>query len=210
MGYALLGGGTANHSGADQADERRNAERSITVFRPALIRIGEFRSLCLVRNVSSRGFMAKVYSPILAGTPIEVEFGAGISAAGTVAWAKERQIGVKFDGRIDVAAILTETGKRGPGNTVNRPLRLEIDAQGEMEHGGRVLAFEIQDISQRGLKAKISVTLRVSDEVMIRVAGLDQRRAVVRWTRAGEVGLNFTRPLGMDELAAWVVSQQTG
>lgn len=215
MGYALFERSTAEQyhdvdlDDARQLDERRTNDRTTTVFRPALIRIDDFRSLCLVRNISPSGMMAKVYSPIAMGETITVEFGTHLSATGKVAWAEEGQIGVRFKDPLNVVEVLTETGKRGPGNKINRPLRLEIDAQGEIEINGIVRAFEVQDISQRGLKAKVSANLAPNEEVMVRLTGLEPRRAVVRWIRPGEVGLNFTRPLGMDELATWVVHQQT-
>lgn len=210
MGYVSFDtDAVKKHDGA-QIEDRRASERTKTIFRPAIITYGSFRGLCLVRNISPTGMMAKVYSPVAVGTSVIVEFDSNLSVTGTAAWSENEQIGVRFNESVDVAGVLVETGKRGAGNKVNRPLRLEIEAHGEMEINKRILPFEVQDISQRGIKAKIPVNLNPNDEVMIQVIGLEPRLAVVRWTRPGEAGLNFTRPLRLDELAMWVAHKQTG
>lgn len=216
MGYALFDRSTGELSDFILPDdnaqlvERRAEERAATVFRPAIISNEGVRGLCLLRNVSPTGMMAKVYSPVASGASVTVEMNAHLSAIGTVIWSEDGRIGVRFHDRINIDEVLTEIGGKGPGNKVNRPLRLEIDASGELEIDARILTFAVLDISQRGLKVKVPASLRPSDEVMIRINGLDHRKAVVRWTSFGEAGLNFTRPLGMDELATWVIRQQTG
>lgn len=209
MGFAQFDGNAVTSNDGVLLDERRSDQRATTVFRPAIIRMGEFRSFCLVRNVSSSGMMAKVYSAIPVETPIIVEFSAHLAAAGTVVWSEDGLIGIWFNDGVNIAEILTETGKKGPGNKVNRPLRLEIDAEGEMVINGSTAPFEVLDISQRGLKARVRNRLNLNDEVLVRIIDLAPRLAVVRWTKPGEVGLNFTRPLGIDELATWVIHAQS-
>jgi len=215
MGYALFDGAVGRLSDdilpndLAQLGERRADERTTNVFRPAIISHDGFRGLCLLRNLSPTGMMARVYSTVASGTSVKVELTADLSTVGTVIWSKDNQIGVRFNDQVNVAEILIEIGRRGPGNKVHRPLRLEIDACGELEIDGRSLTFAVQDISQRGIKVKVPMSLNPNDETMIRINGLEQRKAVVRWTSFGEAGLNFTRPLGMDELATWVVRQQT-
>lgn len=209
MGYASFDTVVVKNCDGGQIEDRRKDERTTAIFRPAIIKHNPFRSLCLVRNISPTGMMAKVYSPITVGTSIIVEFDSNQSATGTVAWSKNEQIGVRFDDRVNVAEVLVETGKKGAGSKVNRPLRLEIDARGEMEVNKRILSFEVQDISQRGVKVKIPGYLNVNDEVMIYVIGLEPRLAVVQWKRSDEAGLKFTRPLGLDQLATWVAQKQT-
>jgi hypothetical protein len=65
----------------------------------------------------------------------------------------------------------------------------------------------LQDISQKGAKIRASF-VRSGDEVTLCLAGLEPRKALVRWTRLGAAGLNFVRPFGFDELGEWVIAQQ--
>lgn len=189
--------------------DRRSEPREATVFRPVLIDAEGFASFCLVRNLSPTGMRAKVYSAFAIDTALVIQFSESELIAGTLIWQKDDHIGVRFEQPIDVSDVLATISKKGARGKLNRALRLSIDCKGELELGGRTLSIEVLDISQRGLKIRTSF-LRPGDEVSVRLASLDQRKAIVRWTQPGSAGLNFVRPLSFDELGQWVVSQQMG
>jgi hypothetical protein len=188
--------------------ERRAGERTATVFRPVLIEADEFAGFCLVRNLSPNGMMGKVYAQFAVDTRVMVQFNPDLVISGAVIWASDGQIGVRFDEIIDVPAVLADLGKTLIKGKPNRSPRLQIQCEGELTVGERTLAIEAQDISQRGLKVRVS-HVRPGDEVLICLEGLEPRKAVVRWTQLGTAGINFVRPLGFEQLAKWVIWHQT-
>lgn len=188
-------------------DERRSETRGATVFRPVLIETEDFAGFCLVRNLSPHGMRAKVYTSFAADQPLVVRFASNTIVQGRLIWCDGEHIGVGFEQGIDVTEVLETLSRKELDGRLNRPLRLPISATAELIIEGRSLRAEVQDISQRGIKVLTSY-VRPEEEVVIRLEGLEQRKAIVRWTQTGMAGLNFIRPLSFDELARWVVQRQ--
>ena len=185
---------------------RRSEERAATMFRPILIEIDSFIGFCLVRNLSAKGLKGRVYAEFGSGQRVIVRFSCDHAIEGAVIWASEGQIGVQFDAPIDVAGVLADLARPAKRGRVNRAPRLPIDCLGELVIGDRTLQIDVQDISQRGIKARTSY-VRGGDEVTVRLPGLEPRKALVRWTTQGSAGLAFLRPFAFEELAAWVISR---
>lgn len=192
-----------------RTQERRAESRTATVFRPVLLETAEFAGFCLVRNLSSNGMMGHVYTEFAAEQPVTLQFGPEIILPGTLLWCKDGRVGVQFDQELDVKAVLTRLGQKVVQGKINRAPRLPIQCKGELIIGDRILAFELQDISQRGIKLRTSF-VQTGDEVRVQMEGFGRRNAVVRWARNGTAGLNFIQPLSFEELARWVVDRQAG
>jgi hypothetical protein len=75
--------------------------------------------LCLVRNISSGGVMVHVYRPVEIGTKVGIEIRNDDLFTGEVVWARDSNIGVRFDEPIDVPTCwphprsLATAGERG-------------------------------------------------------------------------------------------------
>jgi hypothetical protein len=173
-----------------------------------LIETDSFAGFCLVRNLSPHGMRAKVYTAFSANEPLTLRFNSHVAVAGRLVWCDADHIGVKFDRAIDVSQVLSTLGSRQMDGRINRALRLPLQAPGELVIEDRTIAIELQDISQKGLKVTSSMLVRTGEEVRVRFQGMDPRKAIVRWSQSGSMGLNFVRPLSFDELAMWVVEQQ--
>jgi hypothetical protein len=126
---------------------------------------------------------------------------------GSLIWCKNEHIGVQFDEPLDVAQVLSDLARPLVEGKLNRAPRLQMECTAELIIGERALRIKLQDISQRGIKVAASF-IKPNDEVLVRVEGLE-RKAIVRWTQGGTAGLNFIRPLGFEELAVWVIRQQS-
>ena len=187
--------------------ERRSEGRGATVFRPVLIETDDFAGFCLVRNISPHGMRAQVYTSFADQQPITVRFGSNMAVGGRLIWCDGEHIGVSFDRAVDVADVLATVSSKEVDGKQNRPLRLPIAATAELVIEGCVRPTQVQDISQRGLKVLASFA-QPGEELTVRLQGLEQRKAVVRWSQGGTAGLNFIRPLSFDELAMWVVQRQ--
>ena len=191
----------------DAHGERRADSRSATVFRPVLIEADGFAGFCLVRNLSPTGMRGRVYTSFAEGQPIRVEFSPDKIVQGTLVWCKDEHIGVHFDKQIDVERMLSELARKHVEGKVNRAPRLQIQCKAELLIADRTLEVEVQDISQRGIKATASF-IKAGDEVQVMLGGL-KRIAAVRWTQGGTAGLNFIVPLSFEELAYWVIERQS-
>ena len=187
--------------------DRRSEERAASVFRPVLIETDEFAGFCLVRNLSSLGLMGRVYTSFAEGMVMTVQFHPDKSVEGKIVWCKDGEMGVQFNHIIDVDQVLSEVSRNLVDGKINRAPRLQLQCKAELAIGDRILGIELQDISQRGIKASASF-IKPGDEVQIRLEGLEPRKGLVRWTQPGTAGLNFYRPLSFEELARWVIEQQ--
>ena len=191
------------------AGERRSDERTTTVYRPVVILVEGFAGFCLVRNLSPEGMMGMVYTSFAEGSPISIQFHSAFTVPGTVVWSSDAKVGIRFDDRIDVPAVLHLLSNPLYRGKVNRAPRLEIQTKGEIDLDGRTISVELQDISQRGLKVR-STFLRPEDEVTVHLQGMEPRGAIVRWALLETAGLNFIRPISYSELSEWVICQQRG
>ena len=185
----------------------RSEARAATVFRPILIETDQFAGFCLLRNLSSNGMRGRVYTSFAERLTITVQFSPQKIVQGTLIWSKDEHIGVEFDEPIDVERVLSDLAKKHVEGKINRAPRLQIECRADLTIGDRTLAIQLQDISQRGIKAAASF-IRPGDEVQVSLKGL-HRKAVVRWTQGGTAGLNFVHPLSFEELAHWVIRQQS-
>jgi hypothetical protein len=186
--------------------ERRSEGRIATVFRPILIETEQFAGFCLLRNLSPNGMRGQVYTSFSEGLPITVQFGPDQIVQGTIIWCQDEHVGVQFDEPVNVEQVVSYLGRKLVEGKINRAPRLQIECEAELVLGDRTLAIDVQDISQRGIKA-IASFIVPGDEVWVRLEGLE-RKAVVRWTQGRTAGLNFVVPLSFEELAHWVIRQQ--
>lgn len=187
--------------------ERRADERTRTVFRPALMEAEGFSGFCLVRNISSKGLRASIYTRVAKGTRIGIQLGPEITVYGAVVWATEGEIGVVFDRSIDVPGVLENLASPRSDGRVNRAPRLSMTANGHVMTDGKAFPVTLLDISQRGAKIA-GLSANPGDELTLCLEGLRPQKAIVRWSRPDYAGLHFLTPLGFEYLGSWVISRQ--
>ncbi|MCB2074892.1 MAG: PilZ domain-containing protein [Novosphingobium sp.] len=189
--------------------ERRIEDRTkTTVYRPILFETAELSGFCLLRDLSAGGMMGVVYTTLAAAQPITIEFHPDLGVPGMIAWSSDERVGVRFDADIDVAHTIALLGKTHAEGWIKRAPRLAMACEGEAVTADRTLPFRLHDISQRGARLELA-GVRTGEEVSMRLAGLEPHKGLVRWVRDGNVGLNFLRPYGLEELARWAVSRQS-
>jgi hypothetical protein len=57
--------------------ERRGQERHTTLLRVALLHAGGVQDICVVKNISSTGLSARVYTNLANGESVQIEFRSG-------------------------------------------------------------------------------------------------------------------------------------
>jgi len=187
------------------APDRRQSVRYTRLLRVGVIDSEAGKELCLVRNISDGGLMARVYSPRGVGTKVRVELKCGCPVSGTVLWAQEPDIGIQFDQRVDVRAVLQGNPSRDrrprlPRLEINRPVTLRI--------GSRLCRAVARNISQGGIGAQVALQCPRS-EVVVSLPGLDPIRAAIRWSHGDQAGIAFNQLLPLPVLMGWLVQRPT-
>jgi hypothetical protein len=188
----------------DHQLDPRDAVNMVALFRPALIETGDFRSFCLVRNISPWGLIAAFHGLPVVGQPISVRFSEAMKIRGTIVWFEAERIGMAFSKAINVPAFLDELGSNRTSGKDYRPPRLSVQVPGNFIVLSKAHPLIVRDISQRGIKASVE-EVSVGVEGTLEIQGLHPRRAVVRWVRQATASFYFIIPLSFTELGKWVL-----
>lgn len=187
--------------------ERRGAPRISSIHRAALLQADDSSDFCMIRDLSSLGINVETLAALETGQAITIHFNDQVTANGKVIWADGIRIGIRFDEIIDHIRLLSGSHDEADGRSY-RSLRLDIKCDGSLKHGDRLIPAKICDISQSGFKAEV-MGLDVGDTVVVNLPMFATKRAIVRWSLEGMIGLNFDLPLRYDELAAWTAKIQS-
>ncbi len=200
----------SNDDGAGYVD-RRSEERTATVLRPALLQSEDFKTFCLVRNISGSGLKARVFAPVKDGIQIAIQMSDELVFDGQVIWHDSEAIGMEFDKPINLDSTLTALRTQDSDESSNRPPRLEVVSHARFIIHGQSHALEVIDISSRGIKARsLKSTPPIGDEGTLAIDGLAPRKAIPRWSRDGSVGFQLLEPIGFTELGQWIMEQYKG
>lgn len=205
---AIGGDMSGSFAGAIDASNRRTDQRHLSVFRVGKLITSVGQELCLIRNISSGGLMAHIYSAHAPNEQVEIELKAGRTVSGKIVWARDKKIGVQFDDKIDVAEVLAPQPNEADQNRVPRAPRLDIRQRGRLRVGAQYQLVELHDISQGGAKLSPAGEAKPEDVVILLLEGLPPLPAVVRWCRNDMLGIVFKTSIPFEQLAAWVPSHR--
>ncbi|MCZ8173258.1 MAG: PilZ domain-containing protein [Novosphingobium sp.] len=185
--------------------EQRSAPRVSLMLRSAKLigPAGEF--LCILRDVSATGIKAKLFHPLPAGGPLELELGNGERFAVEPVWLADGHVGCRFiNGPVELAALVEEHDK-----FPKRQIRIKLDLPVIVGGGQSNLAGNLLDLSQHGALVKLDFFLALGQLVTVSGSNLPQRHARVRWRRGSAHGLVFHEGFKLDELARLVAELQS-
>lgn len=182
--------------------ERRRATRHMTVFQIAKIVTERSQELCILRDISDTGLRAELYCTAQPGDAVLFEMRTGHRISGRVAWQRDRSIGVQFDTPISVPEVLAHCSFDDRLGRM-RPPRIDVEIPGIIVVERQLIDVVIRNISQAGMKVACAEMLLPGDQIIVRLAGIGQRAATVRWYRDGEAGLQLAQGLTYGEFAAW-------
>lgn len=206
--HSPLGPGTSNSPESLGSANRRTDQRHLSVFRVGKLITAAGQELCLIRNISSGGLMAHVYSPHSADERVEIEFKAGKTVAGKIVWSRDKKIGVQFDDKVEVADVLSPQPNEGDPDFVARAPRLDIHCRGRIRVGAHYRLIELRDISQGGAKFSPAGDVQIDDEVILLLEGLPPWPGTVRWRHEDSAGVTFNTAIPFEQLAAWAPSHR--
>lgn len=184
--------------------ERRDADRTLTLFRVGSLIIGERRELCLIKNVSAGGMLIRAYCTIPAGTRVSIELKRGEAVEGIARWIEGDTVGVEFEELIDVVELLA-TSMEGPRP---RMPRIEVACLAWVREGADAHRVDALDVSQGGLKLASERRFIVGGDVVVTLPGLPPVAGTVRWHNAGCFGVTFNKVLPLPMLVGWLHEQR--
>lgn len=183
--------------------ERREQQRHLTILRVGALIVGGERELCLVRNISAGGVMAHVYRELDVGTPVAVEIKNDEPIAGKVVWARDSNVGIAFDVKIDVPSLLASSKMLDDGKRARRP-RIQIERMARVRCGSEVIWTAAHNISQGGVMIDAETPLPIDADVVVTLDGFRPLAGVVRWCHDGRCGISFIQVIAIDELCEWL------
>jgi hypothetical protein len=183
--------------------ERRNQERHLRILRVGVIFIDGRRELCLIRNISSGGLMAHVYSSVVAGQEVAVELKTNQRVHGRIAWVKDSNAGVAFDEPVDIAELLANPPVLDNGWRP-RPPRVEVQRLGTLRAGAQTRRIRSRDVSQSGAKLEIDQPLQVGADIVLTLENFRPIAGVIRWQEGGVCGVEFNQLIPFGELIDWL------
>ena len=137
---------------------------------------------------------------------VTVELKCGLPVAGKVSWVRGADLGVSFDGKIDVIDLLANTiGGQRP-----RMPRIEVDCHATVRDGATVLRVRVADISQGGIKICHEARIAPGSDVVVTVPGLPAVAGVLRWNQGGCSGVTFNALLPLPSLMGWLTELRDG
>lgn len=183
--------------------ERRQQERHLRILRVGILFFDGRRELCLIRNISSGGLLAHVYSLVEPGQRVTVELKTNQQVHGEIAWVKDANAGIAFDEPVDIAGLLANPPVLDNGWRA-RPPRVEVERRGTLRSGARTRWVRTRDISQSGVKLETDQPPEIGSDIVLTLENLGPIAGVVRWQDHGLCGIEFNQLVPFGELIEWL------
>ena len=191
---------------APMPDDRRQAQRHLTLYRVGLLDLEGRRELCLIKNISSGGMMIRAYCRLAIGEGLTIELKCGQPVRGRISWVEGESAGICFDSPVDVIDILTAA------STDRRPRmpRIATSSPVTLRQDGQVFAFELLDISQGGIRIAGQVSVAPGRDLTVVIPGLPTLQGRLCWREGEMAGITFHGLLPLAPLINWLQAQREG
>ena len=183
--------------------DRRDGPRHISVLRVGRVLWDGQDQLCVVRNLSAGGLMLECLHIPAIGQRIAVELRSDKEMTGIVRWTRDNSIGVEFDQRVNVEAMLKEERSsllrvrpRAPRFVRRAPVKLICR--------GDTIMGETVDISVGGLSCRTDLPLKRGEPIVVSLEGVGATNAELRWEKGDVVGIRFEKPLPWRPFQLWL------
>ncbi|MEE4204941.1 MAG: PilZ domain-containing protein [Erythrobacter sp.] len=199
---------TVNHP-PDTSEERRTASRGRLVLRIAKIvcETGEYP--CTLRDVSLTGAGLAFWHDVPPEERVILQLSNGHTFPIERVWSGSGRAGYRFAAPVAEDDFIADDAEFG-----HRPLRLSIRAGARIVDGRVMAAGQLVDLSAEGARIELDGSQRFGTRfdgerlVSLAIAGDQARLAEVRWAEGAAMGLRFTDPLTMPDLAALAFALQ--
>ena len=181
--------------------EQRTAKRFTLLIRAAKIISANAEFLCVIRDASATGLAVSLFHKLPDQSRFIIEFQNGDRVEAMRVWESEGRAGFHFDNPADIVRII-----ESPSKFSKRPMRIALERSGMLHAGLNAYEVEMVNISQQGAMVNCKAQLEIDRKVRLKVQGLPELQAKVRWRGGGQTGLVFENTLQLSELAALVAA----
>lgn len=185
------------------ADEIASRDPRTLVLRAGLLEQAGKTSFCLVKDVSSSGIRAKLYTSGFELGRVSVRIADVDAVEGEIVWIADGHAGIAFGNAITRDAMDRLGRQPGPESRRSVP-RVTTAARAIVRSGGRATAAELCDISSFGARVRTRRALKPESPAVIDLPDLPPIRAYVRWSDGCESGMVFATPIPMQVIGHWI------
>lgn len=163
------------------------------------------RQPCTIGKISSLGVTVRAKIEQAPGDPIAVELANGQRRAGTVAWAKSGEVGIRFDEPVDMIALLNRKLVSQAPERRTMP-RIEVRCPVHVKCGGQFWSASLRNISANGLQIEAEELPAVGAYISVFVEGLNIPSGEVIWRRGNLAGIEVFEELSWTSIIPWIRS----
>jgi hypothetical protein len=185
--------------------DSRNGQRVMTVFKAARIGGARGDDLGLIRNISTEGVMVETQLMLQVDEAVFIEVQSGNPMYGHVRWSKDGMAGIHLDRPIEIAEALRTSSAADVVDRI-RPPRFERVLDATLECNGRSWPARMRNISLSGAQIvpEKALLLPRNAHAILQVEGLGALGGVLRWQRAGSIGMRFEHALALRQFQQWL------
>lgn len=174
--------------------------RNLFFFRTARLAGPEVETSCQVIALTESGAILRSNAPLAPLDRCTLELNSVHRLAGAIVWVDEDRMGLGFDDREKVQAVLAARELSHP----YRAPRLGLNCSLEIRLGSQRLTTQCHDISEAGIKIALEIADCEGAEAVVALEGLEPVTGRVQWSRGGLAGISFERPIPTEDFTRWV------
>jgi hypothetical protein len=169
----------------------------------AAIFISGAREPCTIRKISALGVtVVSDLAPAL-GEKVAVELATGQRASGRISWTSSKELGVKFDDHVDLAALLNRKLVSLTPERRSTP-RIEVRSPAYLKWSQSLSIASLRNISARGMQLEGDELPAMGTYVAVFVEGLNIPPGEVVWRRDKLAGIELFEELSWTSIIPWV------
>lgn len=195
----------ANAGGEVPADDRRSANRHVSVLVLAKVITEGVAQMCKVRDISSTGMRIETRAALRPDQTLSVEFRSGRRVDGVVRWVREPHAGIEFASELAVEILLGHADRTTIAPRTRLP-RFERTAEVVVKRDQLQKPARLLNISMTGACLGDTDAFRVHDPVVVTIDGLAPRSGEVMWVEDGKIGVRFLQSIELAAFNAWLVA----
>lgn len=161
------------------------------------------RMPCSIRKISALGATLVTGQQTSPGTQVAVELANGQRPAGTVDWADRRELGVRFNERVDVLALINRTLVSQSVDRRSMP-RIQLRCPVHVKYAEHFQLAALRNISARGLQIEGDDLPAPGTYIVVFVEGLNIPGGEVVWRRNNLAGVEVFEELNWASIIPWV------
>jgi hypothetical protein len=179
----------------------------VETLQPGAVARGSLREICFLRKITAAGAVVHLDAPIRVGERLDLALMSGEELEGVVDWVEGQEVGLRFEHRADVFALIARNLVQQPGDARRMP-RIELRCRAWLTAGSRRERVTVTNLSDGGAGIVANLSLVPYEQVELQLDDFPAAPATVRWVDGELAGLAFTPPVSWQALMPWLKRHQ--